>query len=149
MAKTGTQVYITNSQIIGLIRLCRAQTDQIWLDYADKLEEIARKRFPGIKIPARQPVQRGPVCPQHHKLMHYDEHSGEHVCPEFGCAWRAYEDEEPDTEGAHVYHQDVAEKTRDAAHGSTRRGKKRNKPRRGWKQDEGSPNAWGIKLKGY
>lgn len=145
MAK-GASVYITSAEIVRLIGLCRAQTDQIWLDYADKLEGISRKKFPDAKIPKRLSVRRAPICHVHKLPMVYDTRTDEHVCPSPGCPWRAYEDEEPHSEAARAYHQDVAEKSRDAAHGSSEHRRKREKLRR-HTQDEGSFNAKRIPLK--
>lgn len=145
MARNGIQRYTTRQECLAIIRALREQTDQIMLDLADKIEEFAREKFDGWKPPERKPIRRSPECNAHRLPCVYNQRTDEWDCPIPGCGFHAYEDDEPRGEGAEVYHQEVTDRSRDAAHGSSAHGRKRKKFRPA-RQNEGSMNAKKIPL---
>lgn len=132
-----------------MIRALRSQVGQNMhecQELADRIEEFAQGKFPSWKPAIWIPIRHMPECYIHHLPMVYNEDTDEFDCRDPACGHHEYEDEEPRSEGAEVYHQEVADRSRDATHGSSEHRRKREK-RQGWRQDEGSPRAKRIPLK--
>jgi hypothetical protein len=148
MAKSGVQIYATRQECIELIIALRRQTNYNLakgLALAEKIEELAKRSLDGWKPPERKPISLAPQCPRHGVDMKYNEKTDEWDCPVPFCGHHEYEDDEPTGEGAQVYHQEVADRSKEASHGSSKSGKKHERIQH-HSQDEGSFNAKRIPL---